>query len=129
MFESDVPLETRILLDRYEDSDEPSKNHRELFFDIEVEVTDGFPEPSKAQNKVTSVAMYTKHDGKYRVYVLGEGQNNIKDEVDIRFYSTESELLKEFLRYWIKVQPTCVCLLYTSPSPRDQRGSRMPSSA
>ncbi|MAK36795.1 MAG: hypothetical protein CMC15_11575, partial [Flavobacteriaceae bacterium] len=42
------------------------------------------------------------------VYVLGEGQNNIKDEVDIRFYSTESELLKEFLRYWIKVQPTCI---------------------
>ena len=25
--------------------------------------------------------------------------------------------------------PTSVCLLYTSPSPRDQRGSRMPSSA
>ena len=23
----------------------------------------------------------------------------------------------------------CPCLLYTSPSPRDQRGSRMPSSA
>ena len=23
----------------------------------------------------------------------------------------------------------CSCLLYTSPSPRDQRGSRMPSSA
>ena len=108
VFESDVPLETRILLDRYEDSDEPSKEHKELFFDIEVEVTDGFPEPSKANNKVTSVAMYTKHDGKYRVYVLGDGQDNVKDEVDIRFYSTESELLKEFLRYWIKVQPTCV---------------------
>ena len=24
---------------------------------------------------------------------------------------------------------TALCLLYTSPSPRDQRGSRMPSSA
>ena len=24
---------------------------------------------------------------------------------------------------------SCICLLYTSPSPRDQRGSRMPSSA
>ena len=24
---------------------------------------------------------------------------------------------------------TIICLLYTSPSPRDQRGSRMPSSA
>ena len=108
VFESDIPLETRILLDRYEGSDEPSKDHRELFFDIEVEVTDGFPEPSKAQNKVTSVAMYTKHDGKYRVYVLGDGKDNIKDEVDIRFYKTESELLKEFLRYWIDVKPTVI---------------------
>ena len=26
-------------------------------------------------------------------------------------------------------QPLWACLLYTSPSPRDQRGSRMPSSA
>ena len=26
-------------------------------------------------------------------------------------------------------QETQTCLLYTSPSPRDQRGSRMPSSA
>ena len=30
----------------------------------------------------------------------------------------------------VKVTMTCKgCLLYTSPSPRDQRGSRMPSSA
>ena len=27
------------------------------------------------------------------------------------------------------LDPLTVCLLYTSPSPRDQRGSRMPSSA
>ena len=27
------------------------------------------------------------------------------------------------------IQPLVLCLLYTSPSPRDQRGSRMPSSA
>ena len=30
------------------------------------------------------------------------------------------------LDYWDQVH---ICLLYTSPSPRDQRGSRMPSSA
>ena len=28
-----------------------------------------------------------------------------------------------------KVREVYTCLLYTSPSPRDQRGSRMPSSA
>ena len=30
---------------------------------------------------------------------------------------------------WVRMAPTYGCLLYTSPSPRDQRGSRMPSSA
>ena len=29
----------------------------------------------------------------------------------------------------IKERLSAICLLYTSPSPRDQRGSRMPSSA
>ena len=41
------------------------------------------------------------------------------------------------VRDWLRGDPgrpkpsaaRCVCLLYTSPSPRDQRGSRMPSSA
>ena len=32
-------------------------------------------------------------------------------------------------RGWTTRLPPGVCLLYTSPSPRDQRGSRMPSSA
>ena len=30
---------------------------------------------------------------------------------------------------WEKYEKLYPCLLYTSPSPRDQRGSRMPSSA
>ena len=33
------------------------------------------------------------------------------------------------LRGPLTVDPADICLLYTSPSPRDQRGSRMPSSA
>ncbi len=108
VFESDVPLETRILLDRYSDSDEPSKDHRELFFDIEVEVTDGFPEPTKANNKVTSVAFYSKHDDKYVVYVLGDGKNNKKDSIDIQFFKSEPELLRAILKYWLEVKPTII---------------------
>ena len=38
----------------------------------------------------------------------------------------ESELLLELLRERV---PAGVCLLYTSPSPRDRTRSRMPSSA
>ena len=35
---------TRFLVDQYGDSDESSVGHRIMFFDIEVEVTDGFPD-------------------------------------------------------------------------------------
>ena len=34
-----------------------------------------------------------------------------------------------FLAFCLLIATIPVCLLYTSPSPRDQRGSRMPSSA
>ena len=47
-------------------------------------------------------------------------------------------LTDQWMFHWMFITPTLVlvlmicpyiCLLYTSPSPRDQRGSRMPSSA
>ena len=45
----------------------------------------------------------------------------------------EKRALKEFDKIydkWIEMNELYYnCLLYTSPSPRDQRGSRMPSSA
>ena len=44
LHESDVPPTTRFLVDNYGDSDEMSVGHRIMFFDIEVEVTDGFPD-------------------------------------------------------------------------------------
>ena len=40
-----------------------------------------------------------------------------------------SPLTNNFCAGCNRVRLTCTCLLYTSPSPRDQRGSRMPSSA
>ena len=48
--------------------------------------------------------------------------------MNICFCGDDKELLKE---YYIDRLSTIIsnCLLYTSPSPRDQRGSRMPSSA
>ena len=37
--------------------------------------------------------------------------------------------VKRFFRWSVAEELVPPCLLYTSPSPRDQRGSRMPSSA
>ena len=46
-------------------------------------------------------------------------------------YGRADELQWQVTVDWIDVISTqyAICLLYTSPSPRDQRGSRMPSSA
>ena len=54
LFESDVPPETRVLVDQYTDSEELSINHNIMMIDIEVEVTEGFPMPEDANNKITS---------------------------------------------------------------------------
>ena len=46
-----------------------------------------------------------------------------------------TEMYKKFIAYLLQTEltmkkfPLCICLLYTSPSPRDLSTSRMPSSA
>ena len=71
LFESDVSPEIRVLVDNYTDSDEVSVGHRMMIFDIEVEVTDGFPEPAKAENTITSIAFNDPLTNEYFCYVLG----------------------------------------------------------
>ena len=46
----------------------------------------------------------------------------------LEFHGLENVPQDKNVRYIVAVNHTC-CLLYTSPSPRDKRQSRMPSSA
>ena len=109
IFESDVPLETKILLDRYHKSDDPSKNHIELFFDIEVEVTGGFPDPAKANNKITSIALYNKAEDCNVVFIISDKiQSYGSDNTTVKVFETEQQLLKAFLKYWINTKPTII---------------------
>ena len=75
MFESDVPVPTRVLVDRYAESDEMSKGHREMIIDIEVEVTEGFPNVNTAENKITAIALYDRVTDKYSCFILGNVAN------------------------------------------------------
>ena len=75
----------------------------------------------------------------YPHHILQRGHNGqevFKDEEDYLKYLTDLRELKE--KWHVKVYGWCllpeqvhmlVCLLYTSPSPRDVEESRMPSSA
>jgi len=111
IFESDVPVETRVLVDLYTDSDDISKDHTVLFFDIEVEVTDGLPDIKKAYNKITSVSFYDQKTDEYYVYVLDEDkvveQMRHGNEETIPF-SKEEDLLTAFINKWSEINPTII---------------------
>ena len=54
-----------------------------------------------------------------RILIILDGWNELREESK---HHVDNVLARRVLK-------CCYCLLYTSPSPRDQRGSRMPSSA
>ena len=97
LFESDVPIITRVLIDQYKDSDEMSVGNRELIIDIEVEVTNGFPNIDTAENKITAIALYDRVADSYHCFVLG----NVKNTDVVKSFSTEEELLQNFYQKYL----------------------------
>ena len=66
----------------------------------------------------------TNYEG--QVYRLGNPQDNLKAKLKIRKPNFSFNLIKGGS---IGFAESYICLLYTSPSPRDRTRSRMPSSA
>ena len=117
IFEHDVPIPTRVLIDHYFESDEPSKNHRILFFDIEVEKGLKYSTAAEALNTITSVAYYFQ--GRYVCLLLDQEGNlqnctktiiihNQEINVAVLVFRQERELLLTFLKHWEKINPTIV---------------------
>ena len=111
LHESDVPPTTRFLVDNYGDSDEASTGHRIMFFDIEVEVTEGFPDVQKAQNPITSIALYDSTTEKYFTYVFDPNKrlkSYTKDDQVVEIYETEYEMLNQFFQKYLEIRPTII---------------------
>ena len=82
------------------------------------------PDNLPASVKRILVSAKSKLKATYENEIKQLVQSGADDEA--RLYTEE---LEELLKEPKVLKPTPPCLLYTSPSPRDQRGSRMPSSA
>ena len=109
LFEADIHPEMRTLVDMYHQSDEPSTNHRVLFFDIETEILEGFPDWQNPINRVLSFTIYDQQDDIYYVGVLDtDGRLTLesKDNIQIEVFDTEDELLKYFIRLIKQTNPT-----------------------
>jgi DNA polymerase elongation subunit (family B) len=111
LFESDLPIETRVLTDLYLHEDTPSENNITLFFDIEVSMEMGIPNTKQANNPITSIAAYNPLEEKYTVLVVDANQlytNKETPEVDTIFCSTETELLHKFIELYEYIKPTII---------------------
>lgn len=111
LFESDLPRETRVLTDLYLESDEPSKNHRILCIDIEVESKNGFTKPEDATNEITAISNYDYSKDQYVVYLLdpeGKMPTHQNDNETIFSCKTEYDLIKMWLEYYTALNPTIV---------------------
>lgn len=121
VFEHDVPVSTRTLIDRYYETDDVAVNLTVLFFDIEVEKGLRYSTAKEAKNKITSIAYYDTKNQKYVCLLLDEKgkltdckkqikvtetENTI--EVYVKVYRKESELLQGFVSHWNKIKPDMV---------------------
>ena len=109
LFESDVPIETRILIDAYEDSDDLSEGHRVLYLDIEVSTEGGFPNVEEADKEITAIAICDGVTEKYTAFILDKEyklEQFSKDNVEVLSFTTEESLLMHFLTKWEEIQPT-----------------------
>lgn len=113
LFESDVPRETKVLLDQYLNSDQVSIKHRILFFDIEVDSVGGFATVQEADKSITAITCYYQSEDKYIVFLLDKEEQIVNKETTIGnetvlTFATEEELLQTFLAAWKQYAPTII---------------------
>ena len=111
LFSSDIPVDTRVLIDAYGDSDEVSINHRRAYIDIEVDSVGGYPNIEDPIKEVTAIALLDESKDTYYCFILDKDavvQNENKDNTVILPYLNEEDLLVAFLKKWDEVKPTIV---------------------
>tara|TARA_R110001606_G_scaffold372901_1_gene530135 strand:- start:6392 stop:8098 length:1707 start_codon:yes stop_codon:yes gene_type:complete len=109
----DMPPYQKFLIEKYETNDTPSTTHKEVFFDIEIEMGDALTQPyiKSAPKKVTSIAWYDKQVDLWGILILDpknkiqpyEGEN--KKIIPVR---TEQGLLAKFLEIFREMDPDII---------------------
>jgi DNA polymerase elongation subunit (family B) len=100
----------RFLVEKYGTNDEPSTTHREVFFDIEIEMGGALTEDyiRSAPKPVTSIAWWYKQEDKWVILILDEkGQlNHTKNKnKEIVPFDSEEKLLQAFIIRMREINP------------------------
>ena len=110
---ADMTPYQKFLIEKYGTNDDPSKSHKELFFDIEIEMGEALTEEyiKSAPKKVTSIAWYDKSNDKWAILIL-DTKNRITHtkakNKEIIPVTTEAELLKKFIINFRDIDPDII---------------------
>jgi DNA polymerase elongation subunit (family B) len=104
-------IHTKFLIDEYQNNDSPSVTHKEIFFDIEIEIGGALtPEYIKqAPKPVTSIAWWDKQADIWKIGIVDK-DNKIQHSFDnegreVIPVKRETDLLDLFIRMIEEVQP------------------------
>ena len=109
VFESDVPVLTRVLVDEYTDSDEVPIGHKIAVLDIEVSAIGGFPNIQEADKEVNAIGLWDESGQKLYGWVLNrleKRENYVDGQEVLTFVETEEDLLSQFLLKYAEIKPT-----------------------
>ena len=109
----DIPAYQKFLIEKYGINDEPSVTHREMFFDIEIEMGEALTEEyiKSAPKKVTSIAWYDKQVDEWAILLLdvkGKLNRTKAKNKEIIPVATEDELLMKFIERFREIDPDIV---------------------
>ena len=110
-YEIDIPSDTKLLVNLYENDDEPASWQNRFYFDIEVSMEGELPNPMEGNNPITSIAYYDEPTKQYGVLILdeyNEVENRNNDEYQLIRFDSEEELLSKFLEIWQSSNPTII---------------------
>jgi len=105
----DMPAYQKFLIEKYGTDDTISKGHREVFFDIEIEMGGALTEEyiQEAPKPVTSIAWYDKTPDEWVILILDKKEQikHTKGHKEIIPCKTEEELLGKFIEKFREINP------------------------
>lgn len=120
VFESDVQPEMRTLIDLYGDSDDIAENLI-MYFDIEVRKNGRYSTVEEASNEINAISFVTNQDNNYKILLLDEKSESknyrkrikvigtdVEVDCEVEVYTSEIQLLKSFLKYLRKIDPSII---------------------
>lgn len=107
---NDMTPYQRFLIEKYGTDSTPSTTHKEIFFDIEIEMGGALTQEyiKEAPKPVTSIAWYFKQEDKWLALILdpkSQIQSTIKDNKEIISCESEEVLLMKFIERLRDIDP------------------------